>query len=355
MLKLKTKYLLLFFGFLIIQLPVYAQYSKQEKITETSGIKDSDTVKGYGILKRLPGLWNGPVFSSTPAGSFEKWYVDFRPVSAGQVSQFSMLDSQTVNIISFFIVKYKGELKVAMRTEGCFAKKCCVTYEVIDSVNEASGYYRFVDFISGKKRAFSEFVFNGNEMKMSVYTNKFNKEKSPQLHSVFQATLTDTIATLIPVKYFDFPQPLMIKDFCDVFKNMTESIFFDLENDPYKSSAQPYVGSLSITVSIDSALKTKSSDEICILLTTRPLFSGIKYNAENMNYLSKYVYFPVGTTSFTIKNIHPGKYFLYSFSDINNDKKHLSGDYMSSDVNKSIEVFPDKTSEVNTTIDFVIP
>ncbi|MBN2439976.1 MAG: hypothetical protein JXJ04_01470, partial [Spirochaetales bacterium] len=89
-------------------------------------------VMGFGILRRLPGLWHGPVTSTTPAGNFPMWYVDFRPVSPGQVSQYSILDPDTINYISFFIVKHQGISKVALRTEGVFRNKGCVTYEVID-------------------------------------------------------------------------------------------------------------------------------------------------------------------------------------------------------------------------------
>jgi len=89
------------------------------------------------------------VISTTSAGSFPEWAVDFSPVSVGQISQFSLLDSNTVNNTSFFIVRHKNELKVAMRTQGCFKNSCCDTYEVIDSVNEEKGYYRFADFQGG--------------------------------------------------------------------------------------------------------------------------------------------------------------------------------------------------------------
>ena len=328
-----------------IDKPAGARNSKKE-------VKD---VLGFGFLIRIPGLWNGPVTSSTPAGSFEKWYVDFRPVSAGQVSQYSMLDSQTVNITSFFIVKYNGQIKVAMRTEGCFAKSCCVTYEVMDSVNEAKGYYRFSDFVAGPKRAFTEFTFKANQFAMNVFTNKFNKIDTVQLHSKFEATLADRNAASNAIVQFGYPKSEMIKDFTDVFKNMTESIFFNLANDPYNSSSQPFVGSLTVNILIDTLLKTKSTDELCLLLTTEPLFNGLKYNLENLKYLSKYVYLPIGTKTYTIRNVHPGKYYLYSYNDKNNDKKHMTGDYMSSNINNVLTVLPNDTVTVNTRIDMIIP
>jgi hypothetical protein len=223
---IKRVFLLIFVCSISMQHEIKAQNDKPKDQTSTN-------VLGFGMLKRLPGLWNGPVYSSTSAGSFDKWYVDFRPVSAGQISQYSMLDSQTVNITSFFIVKHNGQHKVAMRTEGCFAQKCCVTYEVMDSVNEAKGYYRFSDFQSGTKRAYTEFVFTENQFEMDVFTTKFNKVQPLQLHTKFVAKLASRKAAEESIAYFNYPQPVMVKDFTGVFANMTESIFFDLEYDPY--------------------------------------------------------------------------------------------------------------------------
>ena len=67
-------------------------------------VNANENVFGYGILRRLPGLWHGPVSTTTPAGNFDNWYVDFRPVSSGQVSQYSALDADTINYLTFFIV-----------------------------------------------------------------------------------------------------------------------------------------------------------------------------------------------------------------------------------------------------------
>lgn len=103
-------------------------------------------VIGFGILERIPGQWNGPVMTTTPAGSFDSWYVDFRPISFGEAAQYSNVDADTINYLNFFIVNHDGRLKVAMRTEGVFMNQGCVTYEVIDTVDEEKGYYRFSDF-----------------------------------------------------------------------------------------------------------------------------------------------------------------------------------------------------------------
>ncbi|UCB45112.1 MAG: hypothetical protein JSV25_12970 [Spirochaetota bacterium] len=287
---------------------------------------NSTEVVGFGILSRLPGLWNGPVYSSTPAGSFDKWYVDFRPVSPGQVSQYSTIDADTVNYLSFFIVKHDNQLKVAMRTEGVFQNKGCVTYEVIDRVRESEGYYRFFDFQAGDKRAYTEFTFKDDEFIMEVYTNKFNTVSPLQQHSRWVAKLGNRNAALDAVSHFNFPQSVMVKDFSNVFNHMSESIYFTFENDPYSSLSQPYVGNVTVNILVDKGLKVENDHEFFLLLATESLFKGLKYDIENLKYISKYVFLPVNIKSYTFNNVHPGKYYLYSYNDINNDKRHLDGE-----------------------------
>ncbi|MFH2096166.1 MAG: hypothetical protein ABIJ16_10710 [Bacteroidota bacterium] len=326
------------------------QLSAQEKTEEIYG-----SVLGFNILEQITGLWNGPVTSTTPAGSFPAWYVDFRPVSPGQISQYSNLDSLTVNNISFFIVQHGKQFKVAMRTEGCFANKCCVTYEVADSVDEEKGYYRFSDFVKGQERAYTEFIFSENGFVMEVYTSKFNKENPPVLHTRWETTRGDSKAATPAVKKFKFPQPAVIKDFSKVFDGMEESIFFDFSKDPYASEMQPYAGGAKFSVSYGGGLKAKKDHELFVLLTTESLFEGLKLKENFHDYYSRYFLMPGGTKTCTLKNIHPGKYYVYVFADTNGDKLHLSGDYMSSRTDYTITVTEDGTLDADTMIDMVIP
>lgn len=331
----------------IITICANAQSGKQAKLISK--------VEGFGIMYRLPGIWSGPVLSNTSAGSFNNWFVDLRPVSSTQISQFSLLDDKTVNNFSFFVVSYKGENKIALRTEGCFANSCCITYEVIDSVNEAAGYYRFSDFVSGTKRAYTEFRFEGNKMTMEVYTSRFNKEKELKLHTRWEAELQDKDAAAFSIMKFRFPKCKKPKDFTGAFSGMTESIFFTFENDPYKSEDQPYCGNIEINISTLPEIKLKPDDEIEILLTTQPLFDGIIYKSENLKFASKFVYLKGDTQHFTMKNVHPGKYYIYAFVDLDDDKLHLSGDLMCSEVDYLIEVPANGIAEYNAKLDFVIP
>ncbi|OHD53780.1 MAG: hypothetical protein A2Y33_02680 [Spirochaetes bacterium GWF1_51_8] len=320
------------------------------------GIKPgSNSVMGFGILSRLPGLWSGPVFSDTPAGSFENWYVDFRPVSPGQIAQYSTLDADTVNYLTFFIVLHDGKLKVAMRTEGVFQNKGCVTYEVIEIADEEKGYYKFADFQAGDKRAYTEFKFSGDSFVMEVYTSKFGKVYPLELHSRWEAKPGDKKSAETAIKEFAFPQPVMVKDFTDVFKNMNESIYYTFESDPYPSKSQPYVGEVKVDIVIDKNLPLTPQNGLFLMLTTESLFNGIKYDKEKLKYTSRYIYLKGDIRTYTFKNVHPGKYFIYAYADLNNDRKYLQGDYMNSDIQKSFIVPPNGKAETAVTIDFMIP
>jgi hypothetical protein len=253
-------------------------------------------------------------------------------------------------------VKHDGRLKVAMRTEGVFQNKGCVTYEVIDEVDESGARYRFSDFRSGDERAYTEFSFPGDdELVMEVYTNKFNRVSPLEIHSTWRAVRGDSKSAAAAVSHFGFPQAVMVKDFTNAFANMSESIYYTFDNDPYPSGSQPYVGEVTVNIAVDEDLTVEDDHELFLLLTTESLFDGLKYDSENLKFISKYAYLPVGTKSHTFTHVHPGTYYLYSYNDLDGDKRHLGGDYMSSDLSNTFILPPEGKVTVDTTIDFVIP
>ena len=112
---------------------------------------------------------------------------------------------------------------------------------------------------------------------------------------------------------------------------------------------------MTVRVSIDEALKITGGDELFLLLTTKPLFEGLRYNPENLKYVSKYVFLPVDARTHTFTHVHPGRYYLYAYNDVYGDRRHLSGDYMSSDVNNTFTLAPEGHVTVDGVIDFIIP
>ena len=72
-------------------------------------ITDTTTVKGYQILTDFAGIWNGAVSSTTPLGGYPEWIVDFRPVSAAQLSGKAELDTLNDIFMGVFVAKYKDK------------------------------------------------------------------------------------------------------------------------------------------------------------------------------------------------------------------------------------------------------
>jgi hypothetical protein len=190
---------------------------------------------------------------------------------------------------------------------------------------------------------------------MKVYTSNFNTVSPVQLHSTYTATLGTRDNITEAGARFGYPKSSMVKDFTTSFAGMTESIFFNFANDPYSSVTQPYVGTATAHITIDTALSIVPTDEVFLLFTTQPLFTGSTYHPQNLKYISKYVFLTVNTATYKIRNIHPGMYYIYSLVDKNDDGQYLSSDYMSSDFSNSFTVLEHGDVDVNTKIDLVIP
>src|SRR4051812_44218533 len=76
---------------------------------------DVNNTLGFGLLKKIKGIWNGPVTSTTPLGGYPEWIVDFRPISENQISAKNELDTLNDIHMSFFIALYNNQYKVAFR------------------------------------------------------------------------------------------------------------------------------------------------------------------------------------------------------------------------------------------------
>jgi hypothetical protein len=321
------------------------------------GIDASTNVMGYGILSHLPGIWNGPVTSSTALGSYPQWIVDFRPVSAAQVSSKNELDSVNNILMGFFIVKYGNAYKIAFRNGGGFAGMQRIAYSMVDSVSEITNnyFYRFSDFKAGKNRVYTTILFKDDSLIMHVYTNQNNTLPTPVTHMLWKAQLQDTTSTQNTKTHFAFPQKQMVKDFSTTFNSRPDAVYFDLTTDPYNEAAQPYLGKTTVNVNFASGFTPNPSKKVFLMITTQPLFSGFTFNPAQLKYRSRYVFLSSTDNTFTFNYMHPGNYYLYSLYDANGDGTFSSGDWMSSNLTNTFTLTALGTQTVNTTIDFTIP
>ena len=325
---------------------------------QLAAISETSEVMGYGMLEKVPGIWNGPVSSPTPLGSFPEWIVDFRPISAAQVSAKNELDSLNDIFMSFFLVKHNCEYKLAFRNGGGFAGLTRNSYMIIDSLNETStrSYYRFVDPVSGGNRVYTEVTFKQDSLLMVTYTNKYNTLSDPSIHMHWRASLRDASSAQAAITHFNYPQKEVVRDFSTTFDNVQEAVFYSAAQDPYPEEEQPYLGVANVNVSISSPASVDPSKMVLIVLTTQPLFSGFSFQTQNLKYRSRYVFVGASNpTGYSFNYMHPGTYYINALYDSNGDRTFSSGDYTNLTFDTPITIASESAGSATVNINFQIP
>ncbi|MBD3637906.1 MAG: hypothetical protein HUJ25_11170 [Crocinitomicaceae bacterium] len=321
-------------------------------------IDNNTNVLGYSILNKLPGIWNGPVTSSTPLGSYPEWIVDFRPISPAQISAKNELDSVNDIFMSFFIVEHDGGYKVAFRNGGGFAGDVRTSYMLVDSMDDSGveSYYRFADPVSGGKRVYTEVVFKQDSLIMTTYTNQFNTLQDPVLHMHWAANLRDSTSAQDAIANFTYPQKQEVKDFATVFDGVAEAVYYGNVGDPYPESEQPYLGVSTVNINVVNPPIVDPGKKMLIIITTQPLFNGLTFQPQNLDFRSRYVFVSAAqSTSYDFNYMHPGSYYVNVIYDQNGDYNFSSGDYMNSNFDMPISLANEGTAATTVIIDFLIP
>jgi hypothetical protein len=289
-------------------------------------------------------------------GSYPDWIVDFRPISAAQVSAKNELDTVNNIFMSFFIVYDSSQYKLCFRNGGGFAGMVRVSYMICDSVTETSSYsyYRFVDFVKGAKRDIVEVSFYDDSLHIKAFTNQNNTLPAPVLHMDWHAAIQDTTSCQSARAAFSFPQKVMVKNFSTTFSQVTESIYYTTTGDPYPESSQPYLGQSTLSYTVSPSLTIPAGARVYLIVTTQPLISGITPDFGNLIYRSRYVILSTPDATFLFNYMHPGSYYLYAFYDADANGTLSSGDYVSAQ-NVPFTLAPLGTVAATTQIDYQIP
>lgn len=331
-----------------------AQQQQQQVITNTPPtLTDTTQIKGYNLLSKICGIWDGGVTSTTRLGSYPEWIVDFRPISAAQVGAKNELDTANNIFMSFFITYHSG-YKLAFRNGGAFANMQRTSYMEVDSVSETGtqSYYRFVDFVKGAKRAYTEVIFKQDSLILQSFTNIYNTEQTATPHMQWRAKLQDSTSCQAAKSHFNFPQKVLVQNFDTTFAQVTESIYFQNVGDPYPANAQPYVG--QATLSYTSTFTLNPSNHVFLLISTQPLISNTGPITGNFIYRSRYVILNASDASYTFTLMHPGSYYLYAYYDTNGNGVLDSGDYVST-ANTTFTLAASGTVSASAAINFQMP
>ncbi|MBA3665911.1 MAG: hypothetical protein H0W61_17160 [Bacteroidetes bacterium] len=317
---------------------------------------DINTTYGFSVLKKLRGIWNGPVTSTTPLGGYPEWIVDFRPISENQISAKNELDTLNDIHLSFFIALYNNQYKVAFRNGGSFGGQKRVSYFLADSVSDlgTSSFYRFAEIIKGKKRAYTEVIFKADSLYIRSYTNKYNTQTTATPHMVWSAKLQDSTSCQPAVSNFSFPKKTLKKDFSTTFSGQAEAIYYSLSTDPFPENAQPYLGITNAAYSYAAGYTPAASKKAVLIITTQPLFSGPVFLSANLKYRSRYVILAANDANFNFNYMHPGTYYYYAWYDADGNAAPTSGDWISTS-NITFTLGSQGTASTTTQINFTIP
>lgn len=331
---------------------------KTQKPDVTPPITDTTTVLGYGILSDFVGIWNGPVTSTTPLGGYPEWIVDFRPISAAQLSGKAELDTVNDIFMGFFIAKFDTQYVMAFRNGGGFAGLQRVSYARCDSAYDTGTerYYRFSDFKAGPNRLFAEFRFRADSVFMQTFTNKYNTLSAPTMHMQWTAKRVDNTAAQLAQQHFGFPKKQQVKDLTESFENLTEAVFYGTVTDPYPEQEHPYLGQASIACTFGNAVQTQPGARVIYIVTTQPLFNGFQYLPANLKYRSRYVLLTGSHPSnYVFDYMHPGQYYLNAIYDTNADLVPQSGEYIQYPFDKPFTLAANGSASLVTEIGFEIP
>lgn len=325
---------------------------------EDPGLTSSTPVKGYELLSIVNGIWSGDVNSTTALGDFQDWAMDIRPMSAAQSGGKSELDSINDIFMSFFIVKFNNEYRLAFRNGGGFGGSQRISYQICDSVNISGGvsFFRFSDFVAGENRVYADFRFEGDSMNLKVYTSIYNTVSPATIHFEWKAKRLDSTETQDAIAAHSFPQKVLVKDFSTSFSTLTESMFYNVNSDVYKEVDHPYVGETTINISYSGTLTINPGSKSFVIFTTQPLFSGFTYQPQNLIYRTRYVILDANDTDYTFKLMHPDDYYAYVIHDADGNGQIGSGDYINTPLSPvQFTLSPDGTANVNVLVNFTIP
>jgi hypothetical protein len=331
-----------------------------DPVNPTTPAPDINNTYGFGVLRKIRGIWNGPVTSSTPLGGYPEWIVDFRPNSENQISAKNELDTLNDIFMSFFIAKYNNQYKVAFRNGGSFNGMKRVSYFLADSVSEsaAKNFYRFSEIIKGKKKAYTEVLFRNDSVYIRSFTNKYNTLTTPSLHMSWSASLQDTISCQAAISNFGFPKKTLTKDFTSTFTSQTEAVYYSTSGppggDPYPETLQPYLGQTTAAYSYGASFTPDPNKKVFLVITTQPLFTGFNFNSAALKTRSRYVILNASSASYVFNYMHPGNYYYYAFYDNDANATINSGDWIST-ANTTFSLAAAGTTTTNTQINFIIP
>ncbi len=310
----------------------------------------TEVEEGFELLKRMQGHWVG---SMRLMGEVYDWMAfDYRPISESHIH--GIYEGGTIGNLftSFFVADFKGKRTIMARNGGVLNGIYRTSYFVLDKVDAGRWQtkYRLVDAYGGKDIMYMELTFSGKSLVFAAYTSRMGL-KSPQLHMRFRGKpkrpeLASAAAAAVGfpknVPAFTLPDPMPVPTWAADYPLTSASYIWESQNlpllelakkakDPITISDMPYLSQLQVDIERSEATKGK---KLHVYLSEKPLadengkFIG-KGGYIKMDLLDGLFSFPELSSvaeEFTFTYLHPGKYYLTVFADMDEDWYPSPGD-----------------------------
>lgn len=315
--------------------------------------EESENIFGFDLLNRLSGHWVGE--NQTSFGLYPWFAFDFRPISASHVHSIYEGGTDQNIITSIFVADHDGEQQVMARNGGWLGNQYRATYFVLDKREEDGDYYRLVDAVGGEDRAYLEFRFSEDSLRIDAYKDNSGALDKPIHHMGFSGVNKNASFAQAATSLFNFPQPISEVDLNDQFTNLIDpdsALFLEESNDPFPKSAHGHLSELTIEFSRNSEAQDQP---MLLFLSAEPLVS-VSGNVSLLNIDDKVIRtisITQAENSYVATYLHPDEYYVTAFVDNDNDNIPSSGDVSSASI--SIEVLAEKLVSLDLPISMLIP
>ncbi len=308
--------------------------------------------EGFDLLEKLQGHWIGPM---RLMGRRYDWMTfDYRAIAPSHVH--GIFEGGTIGNLftSFFVTDFQGQPTIMARNGGLLNGIYRTSYFVLTRVKRdwRKTTYELVDARGGKDVMSMTLEFAGDRMTFTAYTSRMGL-REPTLHMRFEGTrnrseLAEQAANAVGfprlVQDFPMPDPFPVPTWIEEFPWTSATYLAESDSvddpiealgeaakDPRRIDQMPYLGQLTVPIrrSVDA-----QGHELQLYLSLKPIVDHrgqflSEYGYPKEEGLDSIVSFPRlhgKADKFTFTYLHPGRYFLTIFADVDGDGIPSAGD-----------------------------
>ncbi len=311
-------------------------------------------IAGFELLSDLSGHWVGS--NETAFGNFDWFAFDFRPISASHLHSIYEGSTNQNIITSVFLAEFEGKLQVMARNGGWLGNQYRATYFVVDSsmVNPARHYYRLVDAVGRKDRAYMEFRFQNDTLYFDAYKDNSGSLDQPIHHMGFRGTNFNPTFAQSATDIFSYPQRVAEVNFENQFVDLIDpdsALFLEESIDPFPRADHGHLSELNINIIRGDLIPEET---LLLYLSKEPIIDAdgsVNFESVQRQVIRTISVLP-DEQVYRTTYLHPDQYYVTAFSDLDANFFPSSGDVCN--ISKLVDVTPESELSVGVEVNLLI-